>query len=190
MTPGAWWMAPGRWSRGARRWLTTEAPACGVIAFPEASSHERTDQYPPRTRGGARRAQEDDRRVQRSYRPLVHDRRHLLGGGRHARRCVHRGAVVLLQGQPRDPVADLRAAAAAAHQRRDLCLCRQHDVRRHLSFDPAPGEGPAGLRFSVQPAFLGLAVHHRRRGDHAAAGADSRQGIRRADLADRRRWSR
>ena len=69
-------------------------------------------------------------------------------GASSSRRCLFGivgmlvGALVacqlaLLAGELRHPVPDLRAPAPAAHQRGDLRLRRQHDLRRHLLLDAA-----------------------------------------------------
>ena len=82
-------------------------------------------------------------------------------------------------------VAELRPAAPAAHQRGDLRLRRQradgHQLPRRAAHLPrAAVLGQAGgLR------VLGLAGGDRAGGDHAAAGPDPGQGIRRARMADR-----
>ena len=83
-------------------------------------------------------------------------------------------------------MALLRATSPLAHQRRDLRLRRQHDVRGHLLLDPAASQDPHGLGPLVPDQLLGLAGHHRRRRDHPSSGSHPRQGVRGAHLADRR----
>ena len=84
-------------------------------------------------------------------------------------------------------MADLRSPAAPTHERRHLRLCGQYDLCGNLLFDTASRPRPVGVGFFIEPAFLGLAVDHRRRRNHAAAGIFQRQGIRGADLAHQHR---
>ena len=91
----------------------------------------------------------------------------------------------LARAQLRHSLAELRQAAAAAHQRRHL------RVRRLRADGEQPLRRAAHVAGRAVPAqarlvrVLGLAGGHRRRRDHAAARLHARQGIRRARVADR-----
>ena len=64
-------------------------------------------------------------------------------------------AARLVAGQLRHPVPDLRAPAPAAHQRGDLRVRRQHDLRRRLLLDAAPAQGAHGVRPAVAASTSG-----------------------------------
>ncbi len=81
-----------------------------------------------------------------------------------------RGAVLQL----RAAVAVLRPPAPAAHQRRDLRLRRQRDLRRRLLLDAAAAEDADVLQGAERVPLLGLAADHRRRRDHPARSASPR----------------
>ena len=140
---------------------------------------------PRRGRPGRRRASATPRRLQRQGRAPVRGRDRGLGHRRHGGRRVHRRAAVLADARRRHPVAQLRPAAAAAHQRGDLRLRRQRAVRHQPARGAAHLPRAADLRPARGVRVLGLAGGDRRRRDHPAAGPDPGQGIRRARMADR-----
>ena len=104
----------------------------------------------------------------------------------------HRRAALLAGAQLRHFLAVLRPPASAAHQRGDLRVRRLGAVR-HLVLRRAAHLSRAAVRREARGVHvLGLAGRDRAGGDHAAAGHDLGQGIRRARMADRpadRRWS-
>src|SRR5690606_39083570 len=110
------------------------------------------------------------RPLQRQDRPLVHRRDGLLGHRRHGRGRADRRPAVLAGAQLRHPVAELRAAAPAAHQRRDLRLRRDLADRHQPVRRAAHLPHPADLRQAGDLRVLGLEPGHGRRGDHPAAG--------------------
>ena len=123
--------------------------------------------------------------VRRRRGPHVHPRGGAVGRGRHDGRRPDRGAADLARAELRHSLAELRQAAPAAHQRRDL------RVRRLRPDGEQPLRRAAHLAGRAVPAqarlvrVLGLAGGDRRRRHHAAARPDTRQGIRRARVADR-----
>ena len=68
------------------------------------------------------------------------------------------------------PWFDVRPAAAAAHERRDLRVRRQRVLRRRVLLDAAAAQGADVLRPPEPIPFLGLAGDHRRGRDHAPLG--------------------
>jgi hypothetical protein len=130
--------------------------------------------------------------VRRRHRPQVlreHVRRRSCGDRRSA--CWFLGLLIALQlatsrAEPR-AVPDLRSPAPAAHQRGDLRVRGQRDLRRRVLLDAAPAEGAHVLRRAEPHPLLGLAADHRLRGAHAAARLHAGQGVRRARVADRHR---
>ncbi len=85
----------------------------------------------------------------------------------------------------RHPVAELRAAAAAAHQRGDLRVRRLGAVRHQLPRGAAHLPGAAVPAQARGVHGMGLERGDRAGGHHAAAGHHAGQGVRRARVADR-----
>ncbi|PRD39590.1 UNVERIFIED_CONTAM: hypothetical protein NCL1_01195 [Trichonephila clavipes] len=112
-----------------------------------------------------------------------HDRG--LGHRRHGHGRVHRRPAGLAGAQLRHPLAVFRPPAPAAHQPGDLRL-RRLGTHGHLALRGAAHLPDAAVHAPAGGLhLLGLAAGHRAGADHAAAGPDLDQGIRRAGMADR-----
>src|SRR5690606_3068219 len=79
------------------------------------------------------------------------------GGGRGADRFVAGPDAGAPRAQRRVAPAELRPAAPAAHQRGDLRVRRQRDLRGHLSLEPTPPGGAHVQRQAERVPLLGLA---------------------------------
>ena len=115
----------------------------------------------------------------------VHDHDRRVGHRRHARGRDHRRAAPVARVPGRHPLALLRPAAPAAHQRGDLRVRRLRALRDVVLRGAADLPGAPVLRAARGVHVLGLDRRDRARRDHAAAGLHQRQGIRRARVADR-----
>ena len=117
--------------------------------------------------------------------PAVRDHDRRLGHRRHAGRGDHRGAADPPGPHVRRPVALVRAAAAAAHQRGHFRVRRLGALRDLVLRRPAHLPGAAVRRRSGGVHLLGLAAGDRGGRDHAAARHHDVEGVRRARMADR-----
>jgi hypothetical protein len=146
-------------------WLTGNAPRGAFVSSARAIAASRRSPTTTRSSGSSRS-------------------RRSSGAGRDACRARHRPAAraaVAVDHCPeafgwlrcplRGRVAELRAPASAAHQRGDLRLRGQRDLRGDLLLDPAALQGADVQRPAEQAALLGLAADHRRRGSRCPSGS-------------------